>query len=222
MDAIEVNELRKSYGDVQALDGVSFAVREGEVFGLLGPNGAGKSTTVRVLVTLTAPDGGTASVGGHDVVREPNAVRRTIGYVPQESGVDRFGDRPREPRAAGAHPGDGRPRPAAARRRAARARRDRRRRRPRRPRLLGRHEAAPRRRDGAGAPAARPVPRRADDRPRSRGARRDVGRGRTARRAGVAHDPADDPLPRGGRRAGRPPRDRLARPGRRAGHDRPS
>jgi ABC-2 type transport system ATP-binding protein len=90
MSAIEVEELRKSYGAVQALDGVSFAVAEGEVFGLLGPNGAGKSTTVRVLVTLTAPDGGSASVGGHDVVREANAVRRTIGYVPQESGVDRF------------------------------------------------------------------------------------------------------------------------------------
>ena len=91
MDAIVVDELRKSYGAVQALDGVSFAVQEGEVFALLGPNGAGKSTTVRVLVTLTKPDGGTASVGGHDVAREPNAVRQTIGYVPQESGVDRFG-----------------------------------------------------------------------------------------------------------------------------------
>ena len=91
MDAIVVDELRKSYGAVLALDGVSFAVREGEVFALLGPNGAGKSTTVRVLVTLTKPDGGTASVGGHDVAREPNAVRQTIGYVPQESGVDRFG-----------------------------------------------------------------------------------------------------------------------------------
>jgi ABC-2 type transport system ATP-binding protein len=91
MDAIAADGLRKRYGDVQALDGVSFAVREGEVFGLLGPNGAGKSTTVRVLVTLTTPDEGRATVGGHDIVREPNAVRRTIGYVPQESGVDRFG-----------------------------------------------------------------------------------------------------------------------------------
>ncbi len=86
-----VSDLRKRYGDVQALDGVSFSVREGEVFGLLGPNGAGKSTTVRVLVTLTHPDGGLAMVGGHDVLREPGAVRRTIGYVPQDSGVDQFG-----------------------------------------------------------------------------------------------------------------------------------
>jgi ABC-2 type transport system ATP-binding protein len=89
VDAIAVDGLRKRYGEVQALDGVSFAVREGEIFGLLGPNGAGKSTTVRVLVTLTHPDDGTASVGGHDVVREAGAVRRAIGYVPQESGIDR-------------------------------------------------------------------------------------------------------------------------------------
>jgi ABC-2 type transport system ATP-binding protein len=91
VDAITVDGLRKSYGKVQALDGVSFSVRAGEVFGLLGPNGAGKSTTVRVLATLTRPDEGTASVSGHDALREPNAVRRSIGYVPQESGVDRYG-----------------------------------------------------------------------------------------------------------------------------------
>jgi ABC-2 type transport system ATP-binding protein len=91
MEAIVVDGLRKRYGPVQALDGVSFSVREGEVFGLLGPNGAGKSTTVRVLVTLTEPDDGSASVGGHDVRREASAVRRTIGYVPQDSGVDQFG-----------------------------------------------------------------------------------------------------------------------------------
>ena len=81
--------LQKRYGEVTALDGVSFSVREGEIFGLLGPNGAGKSTAVRVLVTLTSPDAGRASVAGHDVVREPVAVRCAIGYVPQESGVDR-------------------------------------------------------------------------------------------------------------------------------------
>jgi ABC-2 type transport system ATP-binding protein len=91
VDAIVVEGLRKRYGEVQALDGVSFAVREGEIFGLLGPNGAGKSTTVRVLVTLTKPDEGRALVSGHDVAHEPLAVRRAIGYVPQESGVDRYG-----------------------------------------------------------------------------------------------------------------------------------
>jgi len=88
VDAIVVEELRKRYKDVQALDGVSFAVREGEVFGLLGPNGAGKSTTVRTLATLTQPDSGRALVAGEDVVRNPNRVRSSIGYVAQDSGVD--------------------------------------------------------------------------------------------------------------------------------------
>jgi ABC-2 type transport system ATP-binding protein len=89
VDAIDVEGLEKHYGNVRALDGVSFTVREGEVFALLGPNGAGKSTTVRILVTLTRPDRGRAQVAGHDVAREPEAVRRSIGYVPQTSGVDR-------------------------------------------------------------------------------------------------------------------------------------
>jgi len=89
VDAIAVVDLRKRYGRVQALDGVTFDVREGEVFGLLGPNGAGKSTTVRVLTTLTKPDDGTATVAGQDVVRHPNRARRAIGYVPQDSGIDR-------------------------------------------------------------------------------------------------------------------------------------
>ena len=91
MEAIVVHELRKRYGSVQALDGISFTVAEGEVFGLLGPNGAGKSTTVRVLVTLTHADEGSAAVAGHDVRRDQNAVRRAIGYVPQDTGVDQFG-----------------------------------------------------------------------------------------------------------------------------------
>ncbi len=88
MDAIVAEDLRKAYKDVQALDGVSFSVREGEVFGLLGPNGAGKSTTVRVLTTLTRPDSGRASVAGADVVAHPARVRSSIGYVAQDSGVD--------------------------------------------------------------------------------------------------------------------------------------
>ena len=92
MAAIEVDGLEKTYPKgVRALDGVGFAVREGEVFGLLGPNGAGKSTTVRVLATLTRPDAGRAEVAGHDVLRAPVAVRRSIGYVAQQSGHDRDG-----------------------------------------------------------------------------------------------------------------------------------
>ena len=88
VDAIVAEDLHKRYKTVQALDGVSFAVREGEVFGLLGPNGAGKSTSVRVLTTLTKPDSGRALVAGEDVVRHPNRVRHMIGYVAQDSGVD--------------------------------------------------------------------------------------------------------------------------------------
>jgi ABC-2 type transport system ATP-binding protein len=89
MDAIVVDGLEKTYGKgVRALDGIRFSVREGEVYGLLGPNGAGKSTTVRILVTLTKPDGGEAVVAGHDVVREAGRVRSSIGYVAQHQGVD--------------------------------------------------------------------------------------------------------------------------------------
>ena len=90
MDAIVVDGLVKTYPrGVRALDGTSFSVREGEIFGLLGPNGAGKSTTVRVLATLTVPDAGRAEVAGHDVLRDAAGVRSVIGYVPQQSGVDR-------------------------------------------------------------------------------------------------------------------------------------
>jgi ABC-2 type transport system ATP-binding protein len=88
VDAIVAEDLYKRYKDVQALDGLSFSVRDGEVFGLLGPNGAGKSTAVRTLATLTQPDSGRAIVAGEDVMRHPNRVRRAIGYVAQDSGVD--------------------------------------------------------------------------------------------------------------------------------------
>lgn len=89
-EAIRVQGLNKSYGDeVQALAGLSFVVHPGEIFGLLGPNGAGKTTAVRILATLTQPDGGRAEVAGHDVGRAPEEVRRQIGYVAQASGVDK-------------------------------------------------------------------------------------------------------------------------------------
>jgi ABC-2 type transport system ATP-binding protein len=86
---IEASDLKKDYGEVRALDGISFAVEPGTIFGLLGPNGAGKSTTVKVLTTLARPDAGAARVAGHDVLREPAEVRRSIGVVAQRSGVDR-------------------------------------------------------------------------------------------------------------------------------------
>jgi ABC-2 type transport system ATP-binding protein len=90
MNAIEVEGLRKRYGEeVQALDGISFQVPAGTVFGLLGPNGAGKSTTVKILTTLSGADEGRAKVAGHDVATEADAVRRAIGVVAQKSTVDR-------------------------------------------------------------------------------------------------------------------------------------
>ncbi|MFG2922594.1 ATP-binding cassette domain-containing protein [Streptomyces sp. NPDC048305] len=86
--AIEATGLRRRHGDTQALDGLDLSVRKGTVLGLLGPNGAGKTTTVRVLSTLLVPDGGVARVAGHDVVREPAAVRREIGLAGQYAAVD--------------------------------------------------------------------------------------------------------------------------------------
>jgi ABC-2 type transport system ATP-binding protein len=86
--AIDVQRLAKSFGDVSAVDGVSFAVERGEIFGLLGPNGAGKSTLVRMLTTLIPPSGGSARIAGYDTVQEDDAVRRAIGVVPQASTSD--------------------------------------------------------------------------------------------------------------------------------------
>lgn len=80
--------LEKRYGDVHALRGLDLAVAEGTVCGVLGPNGAGKTTAVRVLTTLTAPDGGSARIAGHDVVREAAAVRAAIGVTGQSASVD--------------------------------------------------------------------------------------------------------------------------------------
>jgi ABC-2 type transport system ATP-binding protein len=89
-NAIEASGLVKQYpGDVRALDGLTFAVEEGTVFGLLGPNGAGKSTAVRILTTLARADEGTATVAGLDVRAEPARVRSTIGVVAQRGGADR-------------------------------------------------------------------------------------------------------------------------------------
>ena len=87
--AIVADGLEKRYpGDVTALDGLSFSVEAGTIFGLLGPNGAGKSTTVKVLTTLSRPDAGSASVAGFDVLAEPEHVRRVIGTVGQRIAVD--------------------------------------------------------------------------------------------------------------------------------------
>ncbi len=86
--AIDVRDLSKHFGDMTAVDHVSFDVARGEVFALLGPNGAGKSTTIRMLCTLSRPTSGTARVDGCDIIAQPKAVRRRIGLVFQEQTLD--------------------------------------------------------------------------------------------------------------------------------------
>ena len=87
--AIQLEDLHKTFGHtVRALDGVSFGVEQGTIFGLLGPNGAGKTTAVRILTTVLQPDSGVARVLGHDVAAEPDVVRRLIGLAGQFAAVD--------------------------------------------------------------------------------------------------------------------------------------
>jgi daunorubicin resistance ABC transporter ATP-binding subunit len=86
--AIEAHGLVKRFGPTLALDGLDLEVPAGSILGVLGPNGAGKTTAVRILTTLSVPDAGTARVAGHDVVREPGAVRRSIGVTAQSATLD--------------------------------------------------------------------------------------------------------------------------------------
>lgn len=86
---IEVAGLTKHYGAVKAVENLSFTVERGSVFGLLGPNGAGKTTTIKILTTLSKPDGGKAVIAGHDVAKEPVAVKKLMGVMPQENNLDR-------------------------------------------------------------------------------------------------------------------------------------
>jgi len=86
--AVEAIDLVKHFDETKAVDGVSFSVPQGTVLGLLGPNGAGKTTTVRMLTTLSKPTSGTGRVAGHDILREPELVRRSIGLTGQAATVD--------------------------------------------------------------------------------------------------------------------------------------
>ena len=82
---IRVEELRRSFGPIVAVDGISFEVGRGEVLGFLGPNGAGKSTAMKMLACFLAPDSGTASVCGHDIIKQANQVRRSLGYLAEKA-----------------------------------------------------------------------------------------------------------------------------------------
>jgi len=88
--SIETKSLSKIFGDLRAVDDISFKVEKGEIFGFLGPNGAGKSTTMMILTTLLKPTTGQALVSGFDVVTQPKQVRQSIGYVQQETTVDEY------------------------------------------------------------------------------------------------------------------------------------
>jgi ABC-2 type transport system ATP-binding protein len=90
LNSIETKSLSKSFGDLNAVDNISFNVENGEIFGFLGPNGAGKSTTMMILTTLLKPTSGQALVSGFDVKTNPKQVRQKIGYVQQESTVDEY------------------------------------------------------------------------------------------------------------------------------------
>ena len=91
MSVIVTNQLSKIFpGNIRAVDGIDFEVKAGEIFGFLGPNGAGKTTTIKMLNTLIKPTSGTAVVTGIDVVRNPAEVRKNIGYVAQDVGVDEY------------------------------------------------------------------------------------------------------------------------------------
>ena len=83
MNAIEVDHLVKKFGELVAVNDISFTVADGEIFGLLGPNGAGKTTLIRMMTTLTPPTSGTARIGGHDIVKDPDGVRQVLGVIPQ-------------------------------------------------------------------------------------------------------------------------------------------
>jgi ABC-2 type transport system ATP-binding protein len=87
MSACVVKELVRDYGGLRALRGISFEIRPGEIFGLIGPNGSGKTTTLRIVATLLRPTEGSVTVLGHDVTREPDAVRRLISYLPEDAGA---------------------------------------------------------------------------------------------------------------------------------------
>ncbi|HVN95127.1 MAG TPA: ABC transporter ATP-binding protein [Syntrophorhabdaceae bacterium] len=82
--AVQVERLRRTFGDFVAVDSINLTVKKGEIFGFLGPNGAGKSTTIRILCGLLAPSGGMGTVGGFDILTEPEAIKRIIGYMSQK------------------------------------------------------------------------------------------------------------------------------------------
>ena len=180
-NGIEVRGLVREYKKgPRAVDGIDISVAPGEIYGFLGPNGAGKSTTVHVLTTLLPPTSGTALVAGYDVVKDGPKIRGLIGVALQEAALDPLLTARDHLRLQATLQSVPKERARPTRRGAAPSRRARGRRRPQGRRLLGRHEAAARPRARARAQPAHPLPRRADDRPRSAKPHRHLERGRAA------------------------------------------
>ena len=211
---IGCHDLRKTYGAVKAVDGVTFEVRQGEIFGLLGPNGAGKTTTVEMLEGLRSPDGGSLQVLGIDVAAHPDdAQGADRGRPPDRRALPeahgRRGHRPL-PELLPALPADRAahrvPRPRRAPERAHEG-------------AVGRAAAAARRRARAGQRSGGRVPRRTDDRPRPGRPALAVGPRGAAQGPGQ-DDPAHDALHGRGRSALRPAGDHGPRPHHRDGHRR--
>jgi ABC-2 type transport system ATP-binding protein len=87
--AVNAQNLTKKFGNIEALNDITFQIKPGEVYGLIGPNGAGKTTTLRIISTLILPTSGTATVFGIDAVKQPDEVRKILSYLPEESGAYR-------------------------------------------------------------------------------------------------------------------------------------
>jgi len=87
LTVVEVNNLKKLYGSLEAIKGINFTIEEGEIFGLIGPNGAGKTTTLRIVSTLLRPSSGTVKIFGYDVVSNPGSIRKLISYLPEDAGA---------------------------------------------------------------------------------------------------------------------------------------
>src|SRR5512136_1630492 len=87
MPAVEVKNLVKKYGSIDAVKDITFSINEGEIFGLIGPNGAGKTTTLRVLSTLLSINGGSVTILGHDLSKQASEIRKLISYLPEDAGA---------------------------------------------------------------------------------------------------------------------------------------
>ena len=210
---IDARALTKTFGHVQALDGLDLTAEPGQVVAVLGPNGAGKTTFVRTVATLTRPDGGTLHVDGIDAVAHPERVRRIIGLAGQYAAVEEAMTGRENLEMVARLFGHRRSRARANAQAVLEQLRPDRRGRPARPHLLRRHAPPPRPRRQPGRRAEAAAARRADHRARPAQPHRAVGRHPRAGRERHRRA-ADHAVPRRGRPARQPHRDHRPRPGR--------